>query len=529
MKTKLFYCVIAILFTNLIFAQTNVDFLWNKSIGGSLDEPQGVNTDARASITVTNTNDVYMVTNTISNDIWVNNSYGSQDCWLVKLNSAGDTLWTKVFGGTDYDAAMGLVALEDEGCVVVGATYSNDYDFTENHDTDGNSTDGFVTRFSADGEIMWSKLYGGTSIGLGFEELYKVIINSVGNIYAVGKTNSINGDFTLDYDKFLVGWVLEVNIDDGEIIECEKIAGKNHSELNANTITDIKQLEDESGYIAIGTQGYQIPDNIWLVKIDNNADTVWTKEFSGSSADNFPRGIAEDEDGNYIIASWVTDGGGDITTSYGESEIWVFKTNATGEIITQNTFGGSDIEMMYTLAEDNKGGYLISGTSRSSDNYAPGEILGENDFYLINFDNNLDSIFTYKTGGSETDALTGVAAALDGETIYLTGKTKSNDYNTTGNNGGVDIWIANIDPIIIPVNIDNENVKNLNCYPNPATKYILIENNIDEKIDIIDIFGKIVISKTIISNKEIINIEQLSSGIYFIKTKSETIKLVVSY
>jgi len=66
--------------------------------------------------------------------------------------------------------------------------------------------------------------------------------------------------------------------------------------------------------------------------------------------------------------------------------------------------------------------------------------------------------------------------------------------------------------------IDNQN--DIRIYPNPASNFIFIDNNnINDKIEIFDNKGILVLSKNIIDNK--LNISNLENGIYYIKIKKE--------
>src|SRR5262245_60652205 len=46
------------------------------------------------------------------------------DVFLVKTNFAGDTLWTRTYGGVDLDAGSSVILTSDGGYAVVGWTLS---------------------------------------------------------------------------------------------------------------------------------------------------------------------------------------------------------------------------------------------------------------------------------------------------------------------------------------------------------------------------------------------------------------------
>lgn len=515
---KVLFAVFAILMSNILLAQVNIDTVWTKTIGGTGSEPYGYSFESKTVLDITPSGDIYAVTLTTSEDGYVNQFYGQTDCWLVKMNAEGDTLWTKVFGGTDYDATTDIVALDDEGCVIVGFTYSNDNDFTGNHDADGSYPDGFVTKFSSDGEIEWSRLYGGAgSFAGGIDELNNVIINQAGNIYAVGRSSSVNGDLPLDFTKYMGGWILEVALENGDVINSQKIVGRNHDEYNLNTLIEVRELPEGNEYIAIGEQVYSLPSNPWLVKINSDADSVWTKEFTGSGEDNFLRGIEIDQDGNYIIADWVTGSGGDITTSYGEQDIWILKTSPEGEELAQVTFGGSSQDAVTELRKDHLGNFMISGITRSEDYWATGTNYGESDFWLINFNSDLDTVFTFRAGGTDVEKLTSAVSSNDGEFIYVAGRTNSNDGFVHGNNGGTDAWIAKISRDDV-VNIQNPENAEIEIYPNPATDFLTFKNIENQQISIYNFNGQKVLSTKITAENSTIDISQLNAGIYLLKS-----------
>jgi hypothetical protein len=81
------------------------------------------------------------------------------DCWIIKINSEGVLLWEKNYGGLFYESANDAVQLPDGGYVVVGYTSSKDSIFNSNH----GGNDFLVFRIDSVGNQVWIKCFGGTS------------------------------------------------------------------------------------------------------------------------------------------------------------------------------------------------------------------------------------------------------------------------------------------------------------------------------------------------------------------------------
>jgi hypothetical protein len=181
----------------------------------------------------------------------------------------------------------------------------------------------------------------------------------------------------------------------------------------------------DGGFVFTGsTKSYGNGDNdVWLIKTDNNGDTLWTKTFGGINNDQ-GCDIKQTTDGGFIIS------GETIKSSY--PDIWLIKTDNNGDTLWTNTFGGWDHEGSSCVNQTSDKGFIITGTSNSfgSNTYS--------DLYLIKTDSNGTNIWAKVYGGSSTDKGSSVLQTKDGGFI-VTGTT-----NSFGN-GGYDLWLMKTD------------------------------------------------------------------------------------
>ncbi|MFD0863394.1 hypothetical protein ACFQ1M_14360 [Sungkyunkwania multivorans] len=129
----------------------NGNLIWRNYFGGS-------NNDRCYDIIQTDDGGVIMMGSSESNDVQVSNSKGSYDFWIVKVSSAGQIQWERSYGGSDADNGFAIAKSSDGGYLLVGDTQSTDGDVT---DTKG-SFDFWAVKINATGNIQWQKTYGGT-------------------------------------------------------------------------------------------------------------------------------------------------------------------------------------------------------------------------------------------------------------------------------------------------------------------------------------------------------------------------------
>jgi hypothetical protein len=131
------------------------NLLWQKSLGGSGEETASEIRElpGGGGFIVFGYSD--------SNDGDVSDNHGYEDYWVAKTDTAGNLLWQKTFGGSNFENATALELLPDGGFILAGGTNSNDVDVSGNNSTNLR-LDYWVIRLDIDGNLLWQKCLGGT-------------------------------------------------------------------------------------------------------------------------------------------------------------------------------------------------------------------------------------------------------------------------------------------------------------------------------------------------------------------------------
>ena len=228
----------------------------------------GSNGDGANDVYLTNDGGSIVAGYTNSKDGDVTGYHDSTDAWVVKLNAQGNIVWEKTLGGSGRDIAYSVRQTNDGGYIVAGSTNSNNGDVSGYHVANG-ALDAWVVKLDASGNIQWQRCYG----GIGTEEAYCVRQTTDGGYILACTANRRNGDVSSIHGSTTQPfhsdyWIVKLNADGS--IKWNKSYGGSSNE----NVASIEQTLDE-GYIVAGTAasndgdvGYEEPIG-WIVKIDS--------------------------------------------------------------------------------------------------------------------------------------------------------------------------------------------------------------------------------------------------------------------
>lgn len=167
-----------------------------------------IDDNARASV-FTSDGGCIIAGEAFSNNGNVSGNHGSDDYWVIDLDKNGNLLWQKCYGGTSVEWANSIKATNTNEYIIVGKTFSNDGDVTGNN----GRADYWILIITQSGSIVWEKTYGGSESDI--PHSIDILDNS--DLAITGMSWSEDGDVTAhhgckDYSDY---WTVKLSLSTG--------------------------------------------------------------------------------------------------------------------------------------------------------------------------------------------------------------------------------------------------------------------------------------------------------------------------
>lgn len=554
------------------FAQAP-SFQWGKHIGGLNDIRVWDNT-------FDSSGNVYVVgdfVGTIDFDpdatgVQNRTSAGQIDSFVLKLDSQGNFVWVKTFGGTGIDLISRIV-VDDFQNVYVTGRFQNSISFTPAGSTTSmGDYDGFLLKMDDNGTPVWYKKLSST----GIDFFLGIDVDSNGNVYATAAytggvaelgpgTVSNYGNSAQGFYDFMVmklssvgatlwaykfgstsndiGYSVKLSDDETKLAISGYFRGIIDFDTAGATIYNLSSVGNvDSGFLYVmnTSAGFIFAKAFgnstaacasYDATFDNANNVFVTGRFAGTSA-NFSPGVIANSNGGSGFDAFVAKY--DIVGNY----LWVksFQGIASG---TNEQGSGIDVDNLgnvYVVGTYNSFGGLDldpSAATVSVPNY--GSTAGTSDIFVARLDTNGNySWGTSFTNSNNIDDAWGISVD-DNYNILLSGHfnatqidlnplAPAGDQLVTGNTlGSNDIFITKLGQATLSNTNFDSNAK-IVLFPNPTKDYISIQSEETIKnVTIYDMLGKAILTNS--SNR--INLSAFQKGIYFIKIELENGKNLI--
>jgi len=324
---------------------------------------------------------------------------GDDDIYLVRIDATGSVLWTQTYGGPETD--NGWSVHESAGGLVIAG-------FTESFGMGG--FDCYLIRTDLEGEMQWSKTFGGEHN----DRCWALLPASDGGYVLVGETTSFGSGAE---DCYLIKTDAAGN----------EVWSKTFGGEKGDRCFSITQADDGGFLLAGQTYSEGAGDrDVYLVKTDASGNEVWSKTFGGPASD-VGHSVTRTAEGDFVVTGYTT------SFAIAEDDPYLIKIDARGQTQWTRVIAMEGVNHTLTGEQAADGGFFLGGFSNFGPNGANAALLVKTDG-----DGNLEwsrDLFATTTGQSLGYT---VRATSDGGSI-LTGHT------TVGSTGDLDLFMVKVD------------------------------------------------------------------------------------
>ncbi len=305
--------------------------------------------------------------------------HGNWDVDAVALDSAGNVLWEKTYGGTGNDQAHAVAQVPGGGLLIAGETSSF-----------GPHTPNFyVVRTDTSGNVVWEQNYDG-----GSSDYARAIVATTDGFAVAGERYVTSPQW--DYDM----WVVRADA-------TGTMSWDWHSADDASDDYIYGLAFAANGDLLAAGQALH-PAGNWdfaVLRFDGAGNLLWKKLYGGSSTD-VGRAIAELPNGDLLAAGYTNSFGA------GSYDGWLLRLDAAGHTRWTRTVGHNANDRFFDLAVLDDGRFALSGVSYS-------QSAGSGDAWVAVTDSTGTLLWDHRTGGTSYDEAAALGLAPDGTLVAV--------------------------------------------------------------------------------------------------------------
>jgi hypothetical protein len=441
---KILLSISFLISASILSAQT---FTWAKNMGGtSLDNGLSIAVDASGNVYTTG---YFQGTADFDPGAGVSNltSFGGTDIFVSKVNAAGNFVWAKQLGGTNYEYGKSI-AVSSTGNVYITGNFVGQADFDPGAGTfnltSGGFDEAFVSKLDASGNFVWAKQLGGSSNDYG----YSIAIDGSQNVYTSGGFQGTSdfdpsaaifnltstGNYDIYVSKLDINgnfvWAKNMGSTAQDIALCITVDGPGNV-LTSGYFEGVADFDPSAVTYTLSSVNAR---DIFVSKLSSTGNFVWAKQIGGG--------------GNQIANSIVTDASGNVYTtgsfensadfdpsagvfsmnSAGATDIFISKLKQSGLFSFAKRIGSIGFDYGRGITLDASGSVLTTGEFYDTVDFDPGiatnslvALSASSDAFISKLDANLNFISAKNIGSASGSAIGNAIITDAASNIYTTG------------------------------------------------------------------------------------------------------------
>lgn len=304
---------------------------------------------------------IIVVGNTTSTNNHFSSNHGGQDIFILKVDTLGTILWSKMIGGT-YDEFVVDFSIESTDEIkILGNSNSTDGDFlvVNNEFTTYTSDGGYrLITISSDGTSILNSTGTSKTTTMGWKPEAMAFVKGAANERILSRSGF------LDCGAYRLHCVSGLG-PTGNMWYGDNCGSTSFSKIIQLSNGDFLSVGISSGYKTPsndyhGAIGACVPNDVKVVRQSSSGNLIWQRNLGGDGHD-YGVDVKEINNEIYILANTFSTNGDVESNAPGGGDIWLTKLNSSGVILKDTTFGTTLRDLANALKISNNGNLIVGG------------------------------------------------------------------------------------------------------------------------------------------------------------------------